>query len=159
MKKWQIKANKRREAEITKKRKGGVIKKMIFMLVVVLALFGSLVLLTRGKSQPSSQAQTQESVPANNVSMVDGKQIIQVAAKGGYFPKKSLAKAGIPTILRFNTNGTFDCSSAVRIPTMKLSKNLPATGTTDIDLGTQQQGQLAGICSMGMYSFEVNFQS
>lgn len=93
-----------------------------------------------------------------NVHMVDGKQIIEIKVKGGYKPKKSLAKAGIPTILRFETNGTFDCSSAVTIPNMKINKNLPSVGSTDIEIGAPSAGTLNGTCSMGMYSFQVVFE-
>lgn len=97
--------------------------------------------------------------PANNVSIVDGKQIVEVSVKGGYRPQKSVAKAGIPTVLRFNTNGTYDCSSSVRIPSMGISKFLPPSGTTDIELGSSKVAVLRGMCGMGMYTFEVDFQS
>jgi plastocyanin domain-containing protein len=96
---------------------------------------------------------------ANNVSLVEGKQIIQINTKGGYEPHISVTKAGVPTILRFNTNGTFDCSSVVRIPSLNITKILPQTGTTDIDIGTQQASTLQGMCGMGMYRFEVQFSS
>lgn len=96
--------------------------------------------------------------PANNVSIVEGKQVIQINAKGGYQPRVSTAKAGIPTVLRFNTSGTFDCSSFVRVPSLGVSKALPQTGSTDIDIGTRQVGTLQGMCGMGMYPFEVDFQ-
>lgn len=96
--------------------------------------------------------------PANNVSIVDGKQIIEISAKAGYQPRKSIAKAGIPTIIRFDTKGTFDCSSSVRIPSMNISQVLPQTGSTDIDIGTQKVATLQGTCGMGMYPFEVDFQ-
>ena len=85
-------------------------------------------------------------------------QIIEITAKGGYTPRVSIAKAGIPTILRFNTNGTFDCSSSVRIPSLDIFKYLPQSGTTDIDLGIQSAGTLNGSCGMGMYPFEIQFQ-
>lgn len=101
---------------------------------------------------------TREVAPAHNVTVVDGKQIIEIKAKGGYQPLKSIAKAGLPTILRFDTNGTFDCSSSVRVPSLKISKTLPQTGVTDIDIGVGQAGTLQGMCGMGMYPFEVDFQ-
>lgn len=96
--------------------------------------------------------------PVNNVSVVDNKQIIEITAKGGYSPRKTVAKAGIPTILRFNTNSTYDCSSAVYIPSMKINANLPATGSTEIDIGTPEVSTLKVTCSMGMYSFGIEFQ-
>ncbi|OGC88121.1 hypothetical protein A2419_01470 [Candidatus Adlerbacteria bacterium RIFOXYC1_FULL_48_26] len=96
--------------------------------------------------------------PANNVSIVDGKQIVEVDVKGGYHPKVSTAKAGMPTILRFNTNGSYDCSTSVRIPSMGISKSLPPSGSTDVDLGSPQVATLQGVCGMGMYSFQINFK-
>ncbi len=96
---------------------------------------------------------------ANNVSMVDGKQIVEIRAKGGYQPRVSTAKAGLPTILRFNTAGTFDCSAAVRIPSLDISKILPQSGATDINLGNPKFGTLSGSCGMGMYPFEIKFES
>lgn len=94
----------------------------------------------------------------NNVSIVDGKQVIEISAKGGYYPQKSVAKAGIPTILRFNTNGTYDCSSSVRIPSMGISKFLPPSGATDVDLGSPLVSTLHVTCGMGMYGFEIEFR-
>lgn len=128
-------------------------KATIISIIVAVVLIGGAFMLTR------SDSSTEEVVNANNVSIVDGKQIIEITARGGYQPRKSIAKAGIPTIIRFNTKGTFDCSSSVRIPSMGISKSLPQTGSTDIDIGTQKEATLQGTCGMGMYPFEVEFQS
>lgn len=95
----------------------------------------------------------------NNVSMTDGKQIVEIKAKGGYQPQMSQAKAGVPTVLRFNTQGTFDCTATVRIPSLNISEALPSSGTTDIALGTLQPGTLQGTCGMGMYRFQVSVQN
>jgi plastocyanin domain-containing protein len=92
------------------------------------------------------------------VSIVDGKQIIEINVKGGYRPGKTVAKAGIPTVIRFKTNSTFDCSSFIRIPSLSVSQALPQTGATDVSLGIPSAGVLQGTCSMGMYRFEVDFQ-
>lgn len=99
------------------------------------------------------------SVPANNVSIVNGIQIVEIRAKGGYQPRVSIAKAGLPTVLRFNTAGTFDCSASIRIPSLGISKILPQSGSTDIDLGSSTLGTLQGSCGMGMYPFQIDFKS
>ena len=130
-------------------------KGTVTSIIVAVVLIGGAFMLTKENSQ--TQADTQ--VAANNVTMVDGKQIVEISAKGGYQPRKSIAKAGIPTVIRFDTNGTFDCSSSVRIPSMNISKVLPQTGSTDIDVGTQEITTLRGTCGMGMYPFEVEFKS
>lgn len=127
-------------------------KGIIFSIVIAAVIIGgALLLATRGSSQSDD--------PANNVHLVDGKQIIEISAKGGYYPKHSTAKAGIPTVLRIKTNGTFDCSSSVRIPSMNINQFLPSSGTTDIDLGNPQAGTVPGTCGMGMYSFQVDLRS
>lgn len=110
------------------------------------------------KDRGNNETQKTKQASINNVSIIDGVQIIEIQAKGGYTPRKSVAKANIPTILRFNTKGTFDCSSAVRIPSMNISQVLPQSGVTDIDLGTQKIGILEGSCGMGMYPFEIEFE-
>ena len=122
-------------------------------IVIAGALIGGAILYTGVRSSGTTDA------PANNVSVVDGKQIVEVSVKGGYRPQKSLAKAGVPTTLRFATNSTYDCSGAVRIPSLGYSTFLPATGKTDVALGTPQAGILRGMCAMGMYVFEIDFKN
>ncbi len=92
-------------------------------------------------------------------SIIDGKQIIDISAKGGYSPRKVIAKAGIQTILRVKTDGTFDCSSSLVIPNLSYQKFLLSSGTEDIVIAPEQaQGTLQGLCSMGMYNFQIVFQ-
>ncbi|KKQ03642.1 MAG: hypothetical protein US18_C0014G0002 [Parcubacteria group bacterium GW2011_GWB1_36_5] len=127
-------------------------KSIILAIIVVLVLLGGVFLFAPKNKKV-------DNIPVNNVTIIDGKQIIELRAKGGYFPEKSIAKAGIPTILRLDASGTFDCSSIVRIQSMNISKILPQTGSTDIDLGNPKLGILQGTCGMGMYPFEIDFQS
>ena len=126
-------------------------KATIISVAVALVLIGGSFVFSK------SGTGTEQITEGNNVSIVDGKQIIDLRAKGGYSPRRSIAKAGIPTILRLSTNGTFDCSSSIRIPSMNITKNLPNSGTTDIDLGNPQVATINGSCGMGMYPFEIIF--
>jgi plastocyanin domain-containing protein len=125
-------------------------KSIIYSILVAIMLIGGAFLIA-GKGGDNA------GFGGENVSIVDGKQIIVINAKGGYQPRKSIAKAGLPTVIRFDTKGTFDCSLSVRIPSMKISKLLPQTGSTDIDIGSSKAGTLNGSCGMGMYPFEINF--
>ncbi len=126
-------------------------KATIISVVVAVILIGGAIVVTKSGGT-SGRVEN-----ANNVSVVDGKQIIEIRAKGGYQPRKSVAQAGLPTVIRFNTSGTFDCSSSVRIPSLNISKILPQSGVTDIDIGKNEPGILKGSCGMGMYPFEVEF--
>jgi plastocyanin domain-containing protein len=95
----------------------------------------------------------------NNVSIVDGKQIIEIKARGGYFPKITQAKADMASIIRVTTESAFDCSIALKIPSLNYRKNLPMSGTTDVDVPPQKTGTiLRGLCAMGMYNFQIKFE-
>jgi plastocyanin domain-containing protein len=140
----------------TSKQKLTIILAIVFSAIII---FFAINYTKKDSSANNNERDTVVEENINNVSVVDGKQIIEIKAKGGYSPVHSVAKAGIPTILRVNTNGTFDCSSSIRIPSLNIGKNLPMSGTTDIDLGNPKQGILQGTCGMGMYPFEINFQT
>lgn len=145
-----------------KKENSQTIKKILIIVIIVFVFFDVLIYLNKTKPKSASvaeQSKTSDEVQENNVSIVDGKQVINLTAKAGYSPRKSKAKAGIPTILKVTTNGTFDCSSSIRIPSLKLSQNLPTTGESTLDLGSPKVGVLNGTCGMGMYPFEIDFQS
>ena len=129
-------------------------KAIIISIIVAIALIGGVFILKQNSFSPTDTA------PVNNVSIVDGKQIIEIQAKGGYQPRKSIAKAGIPTKLIMKTNGTYDCSASLVIRSVGFQEILPQTGEIEIDLGTPKAGEpLRGVCGMGMYSFLINFQA
>ncbi len=128
-------------------------KLFIIAFVSVVVVMGAGIFFTLNKKTESN------AVAVNNTNISGDKQIIEIHAKGGYQPRKSVAKAGVPTVVRFVTKGTFDCSSTISIPSMKISRSLPPSGSTDIDLGTVAAGVLQGTCGMGMYPFEIDFQS
>lgn len=127
------------------------------IIIIGVVIVGIIIFLWgRGDDKNSTPVKQQENT--QNVSMVDGKQIITIKAKGGYTPRVSTAKAGVPSIIRFETNNTFDCSLAIRIPSMNFSGMLSNSGSKDVNLGTPRVGSLKGSCSMGMYPFQINFQ-
>lgn len=117
------------------------------------------ILFTSGSKLKNNQSSTDTQV-LQNVEVKDGIQYITINARGGYSPRISEAKAGIPTKLVVKTNGTYDCSASLVIRSIGFQKILPQTGETTIDLGSPKNGvPLLGVCGMGMYSFQVNFQA
>lgn len=126
---------------------------IILSIGIAIILIGITIFLTNKKVDPENLLAVM-----NNVRVVDGTQIIEISAKGGYAPHVTEAKAGIPTILRVSTNGTFDCSSSLVIPAIDYRSNLPISGTTDIPVPPQAVGaELNGTCGMGMYNFSIRF--
>jgi plastocyanin domain-containing protein len=125
------------------------------IIVAAIIISGTLFIVLSGGSDSSSGA---PSASVQNVTITDNVQTVEIKAKGGYWPRKTVAKAGIPTVLRVNTTGTYDCSAAIRIPALSVAKMLPPNGVSNIDLGTPQAGKLSGTCGMGMYNFEIQFQ-
>ena len=126
---------------------------VISILLTVGSIVGIIVLLRNGGTNTTAVASGQ-----SNVSIVGGKQVIQIDAKGGYAPRNTVAKANMPTTLNLKTNGTFDCSSGVSIPSLGYRSSLPPSGITPVEIPPQPAGTvLKGTCSMGMYNFAVNF--
>ena len=123
-------------------------------IIITLALVVGIGIVFLGGSKNNTE--TGES--AQNVEIKDGVQYITINAIGGYSPKVSTAKAGIPTKLIVKTDGTYDCSASLVIRSLGFQKILTQTGEEVIDLGTPKAGEpLQGLCSMGMYNFSVNF--
>ncbi len=121
--------------------------KLSITIIIISILLGAIILLSNKKTYQN----------INNVSIVNGIQIIEIEAKGGYNPQNTIAKANIPTILKVKTNNTFDCSLSLKIPSLNISTILDNSGQKEIDLKTPKKGLLNGTCSMGMYSFKINF--
>jgi hypothetical protein len=110
-------------------------------------------------SETSTTAGSTETTASSQTTNQDTKQVITVTAKsGGYLPRKIEAKAGVPTILVMKSDGAYGCERAFNIPDLNISKILPENGQTEFDLGTQAKGtKLVGVCSMGMYYFQIIF--
>lgn len=124
-------------------------KPLIASTIIGLALVGGAVIAAQGRG--GEQA-------AQNVSMQGDTQIVEVSAKGGYSPKVTTAKAGVPTTLRLTTDGTYDCSAAVTIPSLGFRKTLDSTGVTEVQIPAQESGKtIQGVCAMGMYNFSIRF--
>ena len=127
----------------------GLMKPFFTSISITIVLIGAALLFTQEKGIDLGRS---------NVSVVNGQQIIEVAAKGGYSPSKTLAQAGLPTILRVETTNTFDCSSALTISDLDYTTYLSPTGMTEIEIPAQEPGtMLQGLCAMGMYNFEIEF--
>lgn len=131
-------------------------KNVLIIITFVLVVGIGLIFWTGSKSKNNSNTTTTEAV--QNTEIKDGVQYITINAKGGYSPKVSTAKAGIPTKLIVKTNGTYDCSSSLVIRSIGYQKILAQTGEELIDIGTPKAGEpLQGVCGMGMYNFLINF--
>ncbi len=129
---------------------------IVTIVVAGILIIGAITFFVKGTA-PNLKS-TASPQPASNVSVSNGKQIIVIRAKGGYSPKVTAAKAGIPTTIKMDTQGTFDCSSSLTIPSLGYRDILPPSGETLIDVPAQSAGtNIQGFCAMGMYSFTVNF--
>lgn len=129
---------------------------LVVSLLLIMALLGGMVFILNGVGVSTTSV---SAASANAVSIdSSGKQVINVVAKGGFSPNKVTAKANVDSRLKVSTNNTFDCSSVLYIPALGIQKNLPITGTTEIDIPAQATGtKLHGTCSMGMYSLDIEF--
>ncbi len=130
-------------------------KAVIGSLVVALLAMGGIFALLQEREPSAPASPTKQTTSP----VVNGKQVIEIKAKGGYAPRVTIAQANIPTIINVQTNGTFDCSSALAIPAVGFRGILPSSGITPIEIPPQKPGTtIKGVCSMGMYSFSVSFK-
>ena len=128
-------------------------------IIISIAIVVSIGIIFIGGSRAKNNTETKSTDQTQNVEIRDGVQYVMINARGGYSPRLSSAKAGIPTKLIVKTNGTYDCSSALVIRSLGYQKMLPQTGETEIDIGIPKAGvPFQGLCSMGMYSFVINFE-
>ncbi len=128
-------------------------KNIIVSVTVSIILIGGAIYFT---SENSTSSQTEDGAQSQNVDIKDGVQYVTIDAKGGYSPRKSEIKSGVPTKLIMKTNGTYDCSSSLSIHSIGFQKILQQTGEEIIDLGIPKSGEkIQGVCSMGMYSFQI----
>lgn len=124
----------------------------VAIIIAGLLIAGSILYSSSGRSGG-------ETPSVDNVSLVGGKQIIDIVAGGGYSPRLTRAKAGIATTLRLSSRTAFDCSTAVRIPSLNFGANLTPDTPASVELPPQTKGStLQGMCAMGMYRFAIEFE-
>jgi plastocyanin domain-containing protein len=129
------------------------------LIIITVGLIVGLGIIFLGGVKANNNTNNTSIRPIQNTEIKDGIQYITINVKGGYSPKISTAKAGIPTKLIMKTNGTYDCSASLVIRSVGYQKILQKTGEEVIDLGTPIVGTpIRGVCGMGMYSFQINFQ-
>ena len=104
-------------------------------------------------------ATPQEQNISSAVREKNGTQIIHIVALHGYQPRRITAKASLPTVLEMEVTSSYDCSAALRIPALHLQQFLKPADTTLIPIPPQEAGtKLTGLCSMGMYRFDITFR-
>lgn len=126
-------------------------KKNLFTIIILILVAGVVYISTfSGGDKQLNDGQ--------NIEVRDGVQYVHISALGGYAPRVNKAQAGIPTKLVMETKNTFDCSASFKIPEIGYQKILPQNSNTEIDLGIKNAGEkITGLCSMGMYSFYIEF--
>ncbi len=127
-------------------------KSTILSIIVSMTLIGGTLYFVSDSSSSSGDGNEQ----SQNIEIKDGVQYVTITAKGGYSPRVTQIKSGIPTKLVVKTNGTYDCSASLVVRSIGFQKILQPTGEEVIDLGTLQSGEnIQGVCGMGMYNFQI----
>lgn len=77
-------------------------------------------------------------------------------SSNGYSPQHVTLKKDVPARLILNTSGTNGCARAFTIPSLRLQKILPVSGTETLEFTPTKSGPLVFTCSMGMYTGVFN---
>jgi len=127
-------------------------KNTIISIIISVALIGGTFYFISDRPVSSDR----EVVQLQNVEIRDGIQYVTIIAKGGYSPRITEIKGGLPTKLIVKTDGTYDCSASLIVRSVGFQKILQPTGEEIIDLGIPKSGdKVQGICGMGMYNFQI----
>ncbi len=70
----------------------------------------------------------------------------------GYDPNFLRVPAGQPVTLTLQTDGNAGCTSVFKIPSLKIERNLPATGKTVVTAKFDEPGRYVFSCGMGMFT-------
>ena len=82
--------------------------------------------------------------------VVEGKQVVRVAVKGGYSPDTLVVKRGRPVRIEFDRQETSGCSDTVVFSDFGISRPLPAFKTTAVEFTPDKAGQFSFTCGMNM---------
>jgi len=107
-------------------------KSIILSIIAAAVIIGGSIWLSNSRGLNAGSGDSASAKTTSTI--VDGKQYIDITARGGYSPRRITAKAGMPAIIRMKTEGTFDCSSFLVIPAIDYRNNLPQSGVTEIPL-------------------------
>lgn len=128
-------------------------KSTIISIFISIALIGGTLYIISDRPTSSDGAIAQ----SQNIEVRDGVQYVTITAKGGYSPRVTEIKGGLPTKLVVKTDGTYDCSASLVVRSVGFQKILEPTGEEVIDLGTPKSGdKIQGVCGMGMFNFLIN---
>ncbi len=128
-------------------------KNTIISIFISLAIIGGTLYFISDKSASLGGEVSQ----SQNIEIRDGIQYITITAKGGYSPRVTEIKGGLPTKLIVKTDGTYDCSASLVVRSVGFQKILQPTGEEIIDLGIPKTGdKVQGVCGMGMYNFHIS---
>jgi len=127
----------------------------IWVVIVVLVTLAS----CSQRSDEGGQGSSRSSATGTTLAVENGRQVITIIARGGYSPRDSIAKAGMPSVIRIVTQNTYDCSRALFLPALGVQKILPATGAAEFELPALKAGtEFYGVCAMGMYAFRITMR-
>lgn len=127
-------------------------KNILISILISITLIGGVFYVISGNSTPLGN----ETAQSRNVEIKDGVQYVTITAKGGYSPRVTEIRGGLPTKLIVKTDNTYDCSASLVIRSVGFQKILHPTGEEIIDLGTPKSGEkIQGVCGMGMYYFQI----
>lgn len=127
-------------------------KNTVISIIISIALIGGTLYFVSDRSVSSGG----EAAQSENIEIRDGVQYVTIAAKGGYSPRVTEIKGGLPTKLVVKTDGTYDCSASLVVRSVGFQKILQPTGEEIIDLGILTSGEkIQGVCGMGMYNFQI----
>ena len=143
--------------ELTTGPRQVVVLRVVGVLVLAFALLNvssglNLLGLTGGGASAAATSAAGARTASANVTVDNGVQTVRMTqGSDGYAPADTVLYAGMPTTWLIEGTSQYDCSAALRVPTLGVSVNL-AQGANTVQLPAMKAGTVHFTCVMGMYS-------
>ncbi len=88
----------------------------------------------------------------SNIRVEGGVQVADISVfPTSYTPNRIQVQSNVPVRLNLTPTGGYGCTTAFRIPQLRIAKTLAQNQTTPVEFTPQSPGKLTWTCSMGMY--------
>ena len=108
----------------------------------------------RAEADRSGSRTSAAAAPQN----VGGQAVRITVSEKGFDPARITVRAGAPVRLTFVRTTDATCATEVKIPSLKITRELPLNQPVEIDLAFEKTGEVAFACGMDMFNGAVVVQ-
>lgn len=98
------------------------------------------------------------SVAITNAAKIDSKVVEITVTEKGFEPSSVDIEPGVSLVLNVTRKTDATCATTIKVPSKKITKDLPLNKAVKIELGKLPKGEVKFLCGMDMLSGIVHVQ-